>query len=162
MSFTVGIDVGLGGAIAVLDDAGNVAVHDCPIFDLKGTKREVDAVGLAALFKRFPEGTRVVIERAQFMPGQGGSSSFNYGTGYGVYKGIIAATGLVHVMVAPGKWKRDLAVSKDKEDARRQASRLMPQGAIFWPLKKHHGRAEAALIAYWGRHVYFGDTREAA
>jgi hypothetical protein len=47
-------------------------------------------------------------------------------------------------------WKKALGVPADKDGARARASQLMPENAWLWPLVKHDGRAEAALIAYWG------------
>jgi hypothetical protein len=37
-----------------------------------------------------------------------------------------------------------------KDGARARASQLLPGAADQWPLVKHDGRAEAALIALWG------------
>ena len=37
-----------------------------------------------------------------------------------------------------------------KDGARARASELIRGGAAHWPLIKHDGRAEAALIALWG------------
>jgi hypothetical protein len=37
-----------------------------------------------------------------------------------------------------------------KDGARARASELFRGGAVHWPLVKHDGRVEAALIALWG------------
>jgi hypothetical protein len=36
-----------------------------------------------------------------------------------------------------------------KDGARARASQLIPSAAHHWPLKKHDGRAEAALLAFY-------------
>ena len=54
--------------------------------------------------------------------------------------------GVVH----PQRWKRELGVPAGKDGARARASQLLPQAAGQWPLKKHDGRAEAALISVFG------------
>jgi hypothetical protein len=43
-----------------------------------------------------------------------------------------------------------LRVPAEKDGARARASQLIPAGASWWPLVKHDGRAEAALIALYG------------
>jgi crossover junction endodeoxyribonuclease RuvC len=53
-------------------------------------------------------------------------------------------------MVRPNIWKKAIGCPKDKDMARMLASRLLPQHSDNWPLKKHDGRAEAALIALYG------------
>ena len=100
---------------------------------------------------------RAYIERAQPMPKQGISSSFNYGMTYGMILSALAAAEIPYEEVSAAKWKRVLRVSKEKDIARRRASELMPHGASCWPLKKHHNRAEAALIAFYGKELL---TRE--
>jgi hypothetical protein len=41
-------------------------------------------------------------------------------------------------------------VPKAKDGARARASQLLPAGVQLWPLVKHDGRAEAALLALYG------------
>jgi hypothetical protein len=53
-------------------------------------------------------------------------------------------------IVHPRTWKRALGVPREKDGARARASQLLPAHAHLWPLKKHDGRAEAALIATYG------------
>ena len=56
-------------------------------------------------------------------------------------------------MIEPQEWKRAVhLLGKDKEASRQKASELMIGGSFYWPNKGHHGRAEAALIAYCGAH----------
>jgi hypothetical protein len=149
----VGIDPGLSGAVAILSGAA-LTVHRCPIFDMKaarGQKREIDWTSLARIFMPLdPARTRVFLERAQTMPGMGGSGCFNYGTGYGIYIGILASYLLQFERVSPRAWKTHFKIGSDKEEARRKATMIFPQFARYWPLKGDHGSAEAALIAAWG------------
>ena len=91
--------------------------------------------------------THVIIEEAQAMPGQGTRSMFTIGLGFGVRLGILATLGLAHTRIRPGVWKRALGLSGDKEQARLRAMQLFP-GADR-RLRKHHGRAEALLLAWY-------------
>jgi crossover junction endodeoxyribonuclease RuvC len=47
-------------------------------------------------------------------------------------------------------WKRALGVKGDKDVSRQRASALLPRHSGLWLRKKDDGRAEAALIAYYG------------
>jgi hypothetical protein len=53
--------------------------------------------------------------------------------------------------VTPAKWKRDMKLGKDKGEARDMAMRRWPNHRDKFKRVKDDGRAEAALIALWGR-----------
>ena len=74
---------------------------------------------------------------------------FTCGLGMGVWLGILAALALPHSRVRPQVWKKALGLSKDKEAARLRAMQLFPGAELR--LKKHHGRAEALLLARYGQ-----------
>jgi crossover junction endodeoxyribonuclease RuvC len=51
------------------------------------------------------------------------------------------------VMVEPASWKKKLRLpGKNKEASRQRALNLFPRAHELLAKKKHHGRAEAALI----------------
>lgn len=52
--------------------------------------------------------------------------------------------------VTPQVSKKALAAPAAKDGARARASQLLPAHAQLWPLKKHDGRAESAMIAVFG------------
>ena len=54
------------------------------------------------------------------------------------------------------RWKRALGVQKSKDAARARASQLLPAAAAQWGLRKHDGRAEAALLALYGARQLHG------
>ena len=152
----VGIDPGVSGALAFWWPVQRkLQVHDTPVFNTKrasGTVRaEIDPTGLALLL----DGVHVshaFIERVGAMPKQGTVSVFNFGTTYGVLLGCLGANFVPVTRVTPPEWKRfhRLPSGASKDDSRAAASRLIPEFAHLWPLKKHDGRAESALIALWG------------
>ncbi len=90
----------------------------------------------------------MVIEEAQSMPGQEMRSMFTVGVGFGVWLGMLAALQFPHTRVRPQVGKRALGVSKDKEQCRWRAQQLYPGADLR--LRKHHGRAEALLLAWYG------------
>jgi len=149
----IGIDPGLGGAIAVLDHAGMLrALADTPVLTLstrRGMKHEYDVPGLVALLAPYRgTQTHVIIEEAQAMPGQGTRSMFQIGLGFGVWLAMLGALGLAHTRVRPHVWKRTLRLTSNKEQARLRAMQLFPTADLR--RKKDHGRAEALLLGYYG------------
>jgi crossover junction endodeoxyribonuclease RuvC len=146
------IDPGLGGALAVFDDAGAlVALADTPTLVLKvarGTRQTFDIPGMCALLgPHVGAGLHVVIEEAQAMPGQGVRSMFSTGYGYGLWLGILAALQVPYTPVRSVVWKKACGLGKDKEQARLRAQQLFPAADLR--RKRDHGRAEALLLAWY-------------
>jgi hypothetical protein len=54
-----------------------------------------------------------------------------------------------------------MGVTKSKDGCRARASQLLPEAADQWPLRRHDGRAEAALIALYGARqlLAYSETR---
>ena len=156
----IGIDVGLGGAIAHLSGDG-LRVWDMPV--LAGArKKAVSAVLLADLLREIqtPD-CQVVVERVGARPGQGVSSMFSFGQGYGIVIGVVAALGLPLTLVTPQEWKRAMRVQGGKDASRLRILELRPESAGLFSRKRDHGRADATLIALHGKmKCSFTDTRE--
>ncbi len=143
-TFTVGVDPGISGAIALLEDGHLVDVYDMPV-----VAGHVSAHGVNNLESWDTMRATVVIEDVHAMPKQGVTSSFNFGRSKGVIEGVFAACCLPIVYVTPTKWKRALGLTSDKETSRRRAIEQWPDKAHLFTRKKDDGRAEAALIAWW-------------
>ena len=92
-------------------------------------------------------------------PGQGVSSMFNFGKSYGICLGVSAGLKLPTTTVTPVVWQRALKVEKGKDGNRLRAVQTFPNFSNLFARKKDDGRADAALIAYWGA-VFFSDNVE--
>lgn len=149
----IGIDPGLSGALALLCDK-LVIVEDMPV-RVEDGKRKLHHYQLAALLARwmssYPIG-RVTVERVHAMPGQGVTSSFNFGYAYG---SVVQACALLQVaFVHPATWKAIYGLRGGRENkslSRDKASELFPEFAALWARAKDDGRAEAVLLADYGR-----------
>lgn len=149
-SAILGIDPGLSGALALYDADGSLEVLDIPTLQLR-TKRVIDEYALARIIDDWSSRVREVwLEQVGVRPGEGAVGAFTFGRGYGCLRGICAANFLSIVDVTPATWKVAMKVRGDKDESRRQASAMFPRYADRWALKKHDGRAEAALIALHG------------
>ena len=149
-----GIDPGQTGAIAFIYPNGKVEIHDTPIEKVKKGKRiktEYLPGNMSDLLKGL-EINHVYIESVHAMPGQGVTSMFNFGKGFGIWIGILAALKIPYTLIPPQAWKKHLMQGmKDKDAARIRAQQLYPSVTKELSRKKDVGRADALLIAEYGR-----------
>lgn len=147
----LGVDPGLNGALAFLDlQNGKLTIIDMPTIEAGvKSKRVVNEAAIADLIDP-SSADHAYVEKVGAMPGNGAVSMFGFGVSYGLVRGVIAANFIPVTLVPPQTWKRVLGVPAAKEGARARASQLLPAFSHLWPLAKHDGRAEAALLAYYG------------
>jgi len=148
MTKVLGIDVGAGGALALVSDGALTAVEDMPVIKI-GSRSEISEGHLAQLVRAMAPDV-AWIERVSARPKQGIASAFNFGTNYGIPRGVCAALGVPILFVSPVSWKREFKLSADKHQARLLASRMFPTHADKFSRVRDDGRAEAALIAVFG------------
>jgi crossover junction endodeoxyribonuclease RuvC len=138
------IDPGaVSGAYALLDANQSASCADIPVVD-----RMVNAVVWSNIIREAQPDV-AIIEQVGPMPKQGASSGFRFGMGVGLIRGVLSAHLVPTIQVHSTKWKRYYNLHADKEASRALAIRLFPEAANALTLKKHHGRAEALLIAHW-------------
>jgi crossover junction endodeoxyribonuclease RuvC len=158
MNLFIGIDPGLHGAVAILDQSGETAlVADLPIIrDL--SLAWVDGSAFQSLILGALEGltARATVERVSSMPGQGIASSFQFGVGFGSVLSVLQALHISLSFVTPAVWKRSHGLSKDKHASLHKARLMFPAAELH--LAKHDGRAEALLIAEYGRRSFIGQV----
>lgn len=157
----VSCDPGLSGAFCLYDTRlGSMKIHDMPTVERvvgKSAKRTViDEEGVVDLLTGFQllGATHFIGEKVQGLPRQSAPAAFNFGFGYGVVLTAARCLGFVIEQVEPARWKGKLRVSSDKNAARARASEMIPTHKHLWPLVKHDGRAEAALLAVWAEQTF--------
>jgi crossover junction endodeoxyribonuclease RuvC len=152
----IGIDPGLDGAAAMISDAGAVlSVFDTPTLLVgKGGKRDYDLRTMRAWLGAFsPWDCDVAIEHQQAFPGQGVTSMFSLGRGYGLWLGLLAGLGMSYSPISPVRWRKAMldGMPKGKDTGRLRAMQLFPQASLS--RKRDHGRADALLLAEYFRRV---------
>ena len=119
----IGIDPGLSGAIAVLDDLKIFDMFDMPVMsEGKKNKNQLNSALLVSIMKKhiLSNGdTFVIVEQVSAMPGQGVTSMFNFGQTFGAIKGICASLNLPIFYVRPTKWKKHFELINASKDASR-------------------------------------------
>lgn len=154
----LGVDPGLGGALALYDiHADSLTILDMPTFSITTNgkvRRQIDISTVAWWVDSQSEHISfAIVENPHAMPKQGVSSSFSFGKSCGLIQGVIAANFIKMTLVDPRTWKTLLRVPADKDGARARASQLLPKHSPLWSARSHDGRAEAALLAYYGANV---------
>jgi len=160
----VGIDPGLSGAVAVIDHKGNmVALDDTPTLTVKkakGHKRVYVESQMVSILERLSKNVRLVgIENVHAMPGQGVTSMFSMGSGFGLWLGILAALRMPYEKIEPAKWKREMGITSgsDKSASIVCASHLFPTASFRKDrgrVDTMDGRADALLLAEWLRRKF--------
>lgn len=153
-SLVIGIDPGVSGAVAILEQEKLVMVFDMPMVEIKvgkAMKRRVSAEMLADELRLYANAGAVAwIEKVSAMPGQGVSSMFAFGEAYGLARGVLAGLGVPCHAVTPMQWKKGMGLNQGKDASRAKAAQIWPMQAGEFKRVKDDGRAEAALIALWG------------
>ncbi len=154
----IGIDPGLSGGIAILDDLKIFDLFDMPIMsEGKKNKNQLNSAQLVNIIKKHivPGSTFVIVEQVSAMPGQGVTSMFNFGQTFGSIKGICAALNLPIFYVRPAKWKKHFELINSSKDASRtKVIEMYPSISSRLSKKKDVNKADAILIAR-----YFRDCR---
>ena len=158
----IGIDPGLNGAIAVLQNNKVIEIHDIPVMtDGKKNKRQLNSAQLVKLLKdNFQDETDtvVIVEQVNAMPGQGVTSMFNFGQTFGAIKGICAALNLPIFFVRPAKWKKHFdLINSSKDASRTKAIEMYPSMAENLSKKKDVNKSDAILIARFFSETGFKD-----
>lgn len=146
----LGIDPGFTGAIAVTDGT-QLLVHDMPLRK-HGGKNEVHPMGLKKIVAEAHRTLPLrgcVVEDVHAFPEQGLGSTFRFGYGAGVVRGVVECLGFELWRVRPEVWKCALGLRRDKAHARELAARLYPKHKKLFARAKDDGRAEAVLIAHF-------------
>lgn len=154
-ALVLGIDPGLGGALALLTSEGMlVDVDDMPVLnDGPAGRPAVNAPLLSALLRQWNP-TDAFVEYVGARPGEAASGAFAFGRSRGVVEGVLGAHGVPVRFLTPPVWKRAVRIKPGrlgaKDLARSEAIRRWPVMAERFAPKGSDGLAEAALIAVAG------------
>jgi len=148
-----GIDPGYTGAITLYwPSTGDIEVYDMPTLMNPKGKTVLDMHAILQILEPEDDGQRVAyIEQVSAMPGQGVSSMFRFGQQFGALQMALAATKTPTHYVTPAVWKKHFGLSREKGVSRGLAMQRFPAFAETFKRAKDDGRAEATLIALYGK-----------
>lgn len=165
----IGIDPGLGGAVAFLGPRG-IHIDDAPAIEIAAGRRRTSAPVVLALLSLYdrteimalcnPDDSieqHAVIEDVvgQAFGRQGTTAGQVMGHSVGVWEGVLVAAGISLRRVTPSAWKRSAPggslLGADKAASRQRVAELFPAVAGRVARVRDDGRAEALLLAAWLR-----------
>lgn len=155
----IGIDPGKSGAVVSinLDTHAVCSKQITPMIKVGKSRQEYDIAEMSNILRTLSEsGAKVFIERQQARPGQGVSSMFTTGVGYGIWLGICGGLQLPIEVVSPRSWTKELLRGVPGEGKGRNilaAKRLFPDQDLRKSDRArvpHDGICDALLIAEYG------------
>lgn len=155
----LGIDIGVKGGIALLDQFGElIDILEMPcLHDGPKNRRTINAPLLASFIYK-SHATTAFVESVGPRPMEGAVGAFAFGDSKGVVRGVLAGAAIPVVWITPPSWKRIVGIAPGKEGAkdaaRAKAISLWPNMADTFKHKNDDGLAEAALIALAGLKGY--------
>lgn len=145
MIITLGIDPGKNGGIAWFID-GKPCVEKMPatIADLW---QLIDSIASEVPMIYRQREIKAYLEQVSAMPGQGVTSCFTFGNGFGHLEMALTAANIPFERVSPQKWQKAMScmTKGNKNVSKARAQELFPSISIT------HAKADALLIAEFGR-----------
>lgn len=147
----IGIDPGKKGGIAIYSE-GEWKTYIMPL-----SGKDINEKELSDIFFGVPgecENVMAYLEKVHAMPGQGVTSMFTFGMGYGILRGILTANWIPYQLVTPQAWKKVVlaGLSKDKNESCNYVLRKYPKIELMPGRKRvpDLGIADAVCIAEYG------------
>ena len=153
----LGIDPGTHGAIAALDGREVVLLADLPVHMVaakgRGDRAELDVHTLHGLIADLGQVEHAFVERVAARPGNGSVSMFRFGQACGAIYATLVVMEIPLSFIQPKAWQRHHGIGPSPEAARQRAVQLFPQVASRLGRKADGNRADALLIACYGRQL---------
>lgn len=160
----IGIDPGNHGAVALLDESGQlIEIYDIPTTPEANKRNTINAPLLAEIIVR----SHARVAYCEFLaarPTDGIVGAFAFGRCRGILEALCAAYSIPIRFITPPEWKRLAGVPpgpENKQVARTKAIAKWPAHAELFKRKSDCDRADAALIG-WAGLMRERETREVA
>lgn len=149
----LGVDPGKSGGVARLDTtACTLSVIDMPCEPATKSRDLASPILLTTAFMA-ADADAMFLEEVGTMPGEGAVGAFSFGRGLGRIEGVAAGAMIQVTLVRPQEWKRVTLTPAEKSRAVTRAFQLFPHCTSLFKGPRggtKDGRAEAALIAFYG------------
>ena len=161
----IGIDPGVTGSIAAICGNDGNLVDDMPTLTAPNASRKetyINAVSVKVLIETIMgdhnmkvDDTLIVLEKTQPMK-DSAMTAFSMGMSRGILIAVASIIGIPKIDVMPQVWKKHFGLIKcDKDASRTLALDRFPWLSDSLKRKKDHNRAEALLLALYGKEKSF-------
>lgn len=148
---SVGIDPGQKGGMAYILDIGDETYERVlPYSD----ENLLNFAAEVRVYMKEVQATVTCLEKVGAMPGQGVTSMFTFGRGYGFIEGVLQALSIPYQLIPPQTWKKEFSLNTDKQKSIQVCKRLFPEISLLASercRKDHDGMAEAMLMAVYAK-----------
>jgi len=150
-----GVDIGKKGAIAFINSKTlRAEVYAMP----------EDFLEVISLFERKLQEDMllVLVEKQQAFPKQGVVSTFKLGIQYGMILGILKALKIPYEEVSAKKWQKVMLGNYGKKIRKEIKQLSLEKAKSLFPyldIGRHDGKADALLIAEYGRRILLSDNK---
>jgi hypothetical protein len=146
MKTIIGIDPGVNGGIAWIDEHGRACAEKMPD-TLADLWELIDNIAIGCTYYNRASCVKAYLEQVASSPQQGVVSAFTFGRGYGNLEMALTAAGIPFERVRPQVWQKALGcmTKGDKNITKKLAQELFPD------IKVTHATADSLLIAEYGR-----------
>lgn len=143
MRHYIGIDPGLSGGAALLDEESKVI----KTINFKKSERDIHDWFVDDLIWDPCQKTKAIIEKVHSMPKQGVKSMFTFGQSYGFLRGLLIANRIAFLAITPRQWMsaQGCLTKGDKKVTYKRAQEMFPE------IRVTHAIADALLIADYCR-----------
>ena len=173
MTWIIGCDPGMDGAVALIPVGEGVPENTLHVIDIERTadERSIDIDGLRTkIFNQIPDLCAplvILLEEVNAVPKFGSVASFKLGRAVGMLEAMfILMKPARYLTIKPRAWKTFHGLIRDKKMSEAQKKRVDLEYArkYFGPFvtsqflscAKDHNRADALLIAEYGRRNHLG------
>ena len=150
----IGIDPGVGGGIAIINEEHQVITKIVmPV--IGKSKKAYDINEIAKFLEQYKNNSIAIIEKQQPQFRDGKKQSFKTGYGYGVLQATLTTLQIPFTIVAPKTWQKKVFEGIPNEDTKTSSIMFCKRK---WPKenwlaterskKCHDGLTDAACIAY--------------
>lgn len=154
----IGLDPGLLGGASLFQDGEFLCIHRTPVIKGKG-KSQYNLPGMLELLESFQPIKRAYLEKAGAFPGQGATSGFRFGMGFGIWLGLLGGLRIPFELVSPQRWQKGVLVDVPGKDPKLRGRLFISQA--FPELKIQKDLIDAFLIGLWGSRQEYTKIRKA-
>ena len=147
VNFYLGVDPGMSGGLALIDEHGAVTFATSTPDDCDEVLRLVD-----------PQDRQVsaALERVWSSPGWGHAGAFTFGLSYGALRMALVAQRVPFIDVLPRAWQKALDVAYPKKATAPEKKNITKERAValFPGTRVTHAIADALLLAEYARRMH--------
>ena len=147
----IGIDPGISGGLAVIDEYGTINAFKCP-----GSSDEMTSTFIVAMGDTAPCDIKLLMERVWARPTNAVRAAFSYGVNYGQWLGISSSHEIKMNTVIPTEWIRWIGCPKALKSVIRKRWLKEKAKELYPEIKRVTLKtSDAILITRYAKEEYF-------